>query len=317
MHTLHLHATTLCPNYCRHCAVEAGPTGQSFLQKADFQYLVDWARASGAQRLDISGGEPLTLGDTLLELVTYAHGADLSVSLLSNGGMITAPVSRRLRAAGLERLGVSLYGATPRTHDDFTQRPGSFSGAELGIHAAAAAGLEVVVNVVVTPQNVAEIPFLPSQFPDVDLYTLGSVVPAGRGATLADYAFYEDGYRPAIDRLTRAFSGTPYLFLNSLSPTPSTEVDRYCVRPRIETTVTHDGHRIPCCLLPRRLQRPVGDVSHRNLHAVPDDDVVFYWLEQGHRSLREHLQYAGGSHNLCKTCIAMLDTVTRQRHAIP
>lgn len=316
MHKLHLHATTLCPNYCRHCAVEAGPTGQSFLQKADFQYLVEWARAAGAQWLEISGGEPLTLGDALLELVAYAHATGLYVSLLSNGGMITAPVSRRLRAAGLERLGVSLYGASPRTHDDFTQRPGSFSRAELGIHAAAAAGLEVIVNVVVTPQNVAEIPLLSSQFPDVDLYTLGSVVPAGRGATAADYAFSEDGYRPAIDRLTRAFSGAPSLFLNSLSPAPSTEVDRYCVRPSIETTVTHDGHRIPCCLLPRRLQHPVGDVSHRNFHVVPDD-VVFYWLEQGHRALREHLQYAGGSHNLCKTCIAMLDTVTQWRHAIP
>jgi MoaA/NifB/PqqE/SkfB family radical SAM enzyme len=317
MHKLHLHATTLCPNYCRHCSVDAGPTGQPLLQGADFKYLVDWSSEAGAKWLEISGGEPLTLGDALIELIAYARDAGLYVSLLSNGCMITEPVSQRLRSAGLERLGISLYGATPGTHDDFTQRPDSFSRTGMGIHAAAAAGLEVVVNVVVTPQNVNELPLLPSRFPDIDLYTLGSVVPSGRGATLADYAFSEDGYRHAIDHLERAFSGAPYLFLNSLSPTPSTDVDRYCVRPSVETTVTHDGHRIPCCLLPRRLQHPTGDVKRRNFHERTDDDLVSSWLEQGHKALREYLQYSTGSHNLCKTCITMLDAVTQRRHAIP
>jgi hypothetical protein len=130
-----------------------------------------------------------------------------------------------------------------------------------------------------------------------------------------DDAFSEDGYRHAIDHLERAFSGDHYLFLNSVSPTSSTDVDRYCVRPSVETTVTHDGHRIPCCLLPHRLQHPTGDVKRRNFHER-DDDLVSYWLEQGHKALREYLQYPAGSYNLCKICITMLDAATLRRHAI-
>jgi MoaA/NifB/PqqE/SkfB family radical SAM enzyme len=183
MHKLHLHTTALCPNYCRHCSVDAGPTRQPLLQGTDFKYLFDWASETGTKWLEISGDEPLTLGDALIELIAYIRDAGLYVSLLSNGCMITESVSQRLRSAGLERLGISLYGTTPGTHDDFTQRPGSFSHTGMGVHAAAAASLEVVVNVVVTPQNVNELPLPLFRFPDIDLYTLGAVVPSGRGAT--------------------------------------------------------------------------------------------------------------------------------------
>lgn len=315
MHKLHLHATNLCPNYCKHCSVEAGPTGQPLLDGADFKYLVDWASEAGAKWLEISGGEPLTLGDTLFELLAYAHDTRLYVSLLSNGCMIDEPKGKRLRSTGVERIGISLYGATPATHDDFTQTPGSFSKAVTGLHAVADAGLEVVVNVVVTPKNVDELHLLPSRLTGIDLYTFGSVVPSGRGATLVKYAFTEEGYRRAIEQLECAFTGVPYLFLSSLSPTPSTDLERYCVRPRVETTVNHEGHRVPCCLLPRKMQYPIGNVKDRNFHELTDDDLVYYWLERGHKALREHLQSSEGSHNLCKNCITMLDAVTQRRQA--
>jgi MoaA/NifB/PqqE/SkfB family radical SAM enzyme len=316
MHKLHLHATNRCTNYCKHCSVEAGPTGPPLLDGADFRYLVDWASEAGAKWLEISGGEPLTLGDALFELIAYAHDKSLYVSLLTNGCMIDEQGGKRLRTMGAERIGISLYGAIPVSHDDFTQTPGSFSKALTGIHAVADAGFEVVVNVIVTPKNVDELHLLPSLLTGIDLYTFGSVVPSGRGSTLTKYAFSEQGYRRAIEKLERAFTGVPYLFLSSLSPTPSTDLERYCVRPRIETTVNHEGHRVPCCLLPRKMQYPTGNVKNRNFHELTDDDLVYCWLERGHKALREHLQSSEGSHNLCKNCINMLDAVTLRRQGI-
>lgn len=313
MHKLHLHATNLCTNYCKHCSVEAGPYGQPILDGVDFKYLVDWASEAGAKWLEISGGEPLTLGDALFELIAYAHDKSLYVSLLSNGCMIDEQGGKRLLSAGTQRIGISLYGATPTTHDDFTQTPGSFSKVRKGIQVTADVGLEVVVNVVVTPKNVAELHLLPSLLTGIDLYTFGSVVPSGRGSTLMKYTFSEQGYQRAIEQLERAFSGIPHLFLSSLSPTPSTDLERYCVRPRVETTVNHEGHRVPCCLLPRDLQHPTGNVKNRNFHELTDDDLVYYWLERGHKALREHLQYSEESHNLCKNCINMLNMVTQRR----
>jgi MoaA/NifB/PqqE/SkfB family radical SAM enzyme len=316
MYKLHLHATNLCLNYCKHCSNEAGPTGQFLLDWTDFKYLVDWTSEEGVKWLEISGGEPLTLGDALFELIAYAHDKSLYVSLLSNGCMIDERGSKRLRTAGTERISISLYGANPATHDDFTQTPGSFSKALMGIQAGADAGLEVIVNIIVTPKNDNELHLLPSRLTGIDLYTFGSVVPSGRGSTLVEYAFSEQGYQRAIEQLSNAFSGTPHVFLSSLSPTPSTDLERYCVRPRIEITVNHEGHRIPCCLLPRKLQYPTGNIKDRNFHELISDDLVSYWLEQGHKTLREYLQYSEESHNLCKNCINMLNAVTQRRHSI-
>jgi MoaA/NifB/PqqE/SkfB family radical SAM enzyme len=316
MYKLHLHATNLCLNYCKHCSVEAGPTGKPLLGGADFKYLLDWVSEAGAKWLEISGGEPLTLGDALFELIAYAHDKRLYVSLLSNGCMIDEQGGQRLRSVGMGRVGISLYGATPGTHDDFTQTPGSFSKALTGIHAVVDAGLEVIINVVVTPKNVDELHLLPSRLTGIDLYTFGSVVPSGRGSTLVKYAFSERGYQQAIEQLEHTFSDIPHLFLSSLSLTPSTDLERYCVRPRVETTVNHEGHQIPCCLLPRDLQHPTGNIKNRNFHELTDDNLVYYWLERGHKALREHLQYSEESHNLCKNCINMLDVVTQRRQAL-
>jgi MoaA/NifB/PqqE/SkfB family radical SAM enzyme len=316
MHKLHLHATNLCLNYCKHCSVKAGPTGQFLLDEADFKYLVDWASEAGAKWLEISGGEPLTLGNALFELIAYAHNKSLYVSLLSNGCMIDEQRGKRLRSAGIGRVSISLYGATPGTRDDFTQTTGSFSKALTGIHAVAEAGLEVTINVVVTPKNVDELHLLPSRLTGIDLYTFGSVVPSGRGSTLIKYVFSERGYQQAIEQLEYAFSGITHLFLSSLSQTPSTDLERYCVRPRVETTVNHEGYRIPCCLLPRDLQRPTGNIKNHNFHEYIINDLVYYWLNRGHKALREHLQYTEVSHNLCKNCISMLDAVTQRQQAI-
>ena len=171
MHKLHLHATNLCLNHCKHCSVEANSSVQPHLDGSDFKYLVDWASEAGAKWLEISGGEPLTLGKSLFELIAYAHDKSLYVSLLSNGCMIDEEGSKRLSSAGIGRISISLYGATPGTHDDFTQTPGSFSKTLTGIHAVAEAGLEVIINLVVTPKNLDEIPLLTSQLTGIDLYT--------------------------------------------------------------------------------------------------------------------------------------------------
>ena len=316
MHKLHLHATNLCLNYCKHCSVEADSTSQPLLDRSDFKYLVDWASEAGAKWLEISGGEPLTLDNALFELISYAHDKSLYVSLLSNGCMIDEQGGKRLRSAGIGRVSISLYEATPRTHDDFTQTPGSFSKVLTGIHAVADAGLEVIINVVVTPKNLDELHLLTSRLTGIDLYTFGSVVPSGRGSKLVKYVFSERGYKQAIEQLEYAFSGIAHLFLSSLSQIPSTDLERYCVRPRVETTVNHEGHRIPCCLLPRDLQHPTENIKNHNFHELINDDLVYYWLERGHKALREHLKYSEGSHNLCKNCINMLNAVTHRQQTI-
>lgn len=303
---LHFHATNRCINYCKHCSVSSGPQGKCLMSKDDFEYVIDWASESGAKWLEISGGEPLTLEEDLFHMIEYAHDKGIYVSLLSNGCLIDKRKAEKLKSVGTTRVGISIYGARPDTHDDFTQTPGSYIKMIEGIRNVSRAGLEPVANVVVTPRNVDELHLLPSLLNEVDLYTFASIVPSGRGAELEKYYFSEKGYEKSIKTIENAFSGSTHYFITSLYPFPSKDLERYCPRPIEEITINHEGHIIPCCVLPVNLQCHVGDVRKRNFHDTVFHDSVFYWLKKGHRAMRDETNYPKVSRNLCKNCIEML-----------
>jgi MoaA/NifB/PqqE/SkfB family radical SAM enzyme len=314
---LHLHVTNRCTSYCRHCSSGSGPNAQRTLTNSDFQYILDWAYDAGAQWVEFSGGEPLTLGEDLFEILQYAHQKSLYTSILTNGSLLDEKTAQKFRAVGAARVGISVYGATARTHNDFTQTPYAFSQTLNGIRNAIQTGIETVVNVIVTPQNLNELHHLPSLLDDIDLYTFGSIVPAGRGASAPDYSFSETDYEHAITKIQRDFTGINHYFMISLYPYSSHELERFCMRPIDEVTINPKGCIIPCCVLPITLRNRLGKIRNRDLaesYAQLSDDPVFYWLQQGHRSMRQVLQYPSVSMNLCASCIDMCNLITSGRY---
>lgn len=303
---LHLHVTNRCTSYCRHCSSGSGSDARRALTINDFRYILDWAYNAGARWVEFSGGEPITLGDDLFTTIEYARSKLLYISLLSNGCLIDENTARMLRTAGVNRVSISLYGASAHTHNDFTQTPHSFSKTLTGIKNIHHVGIESVVNVIVTPKNLDELHLLPSLLDDIDLYTFGSVIPAGRGASIPRYSFSETGYMHAINTIERDFSGINHYFMISLYPYSSEELIRFCMRPVEEVTIDPEGYLIPCCVLPEDLRSRENDIHNRDLTDILPDAPVFHWLKKGHRYLREYLSYASISQNLCTSCIDML-----------
>jgi len=62
-------------------------------------------------------GEPLT-HPRICEMVEQAHRSGAVVELITNGILLNEPTARRLMAAGLDRIWVSLDGATPESYTD-------------------------------------------------------------------------------------------------------------------------------------------------------------------------------------------------------
>ncbi len=308
---LHFHVTNQCTHYCRHCASEAGPRGTRGLTPGDGQYIIDWASDAGAEWVELSGGEPLTLGEDLFSLIEYAHAKGLYTSLLSNGALIDGPTVRRLREAGIGQVGVSLYGASLKTHDAFTRTPGSLVKTEQGIQQLTRGDIETIVNIVVTPFNLHELHDLPSRLEGVARYTFGAIVPTGRGGSLPEYSFTEDDGARAIRVIDRAFTGIPHSFMLSLHPSSLEDVTRYCRRPIDEVTINHEGQVIPCCAFPADLQERVGRARERKLKTIGPKTPVFHWLIRGHQRMREAFHGSLSKHNLCKNCITMLRALTR------
>lgn len=314
--TLHFHITSRCSYRCRHCSADAGPDqSDGDLQLEDIERMLDQAQALGAEDFDISGGDPLALEERfILETIKCSSEKGLSTSLCTNAQNLSAKYMDDLFDAGLQKIKLSLYGAAPATHDDFTRVPGSFEKVIDGIKLSKQAGMEVWINAVVTPLNVEEFRRLSSLLRplDVDLVQLTSIVPCGRGETAHDFKFSEDGLGRAIGVLKEHLVGLDYAFTITLFPDPDTPafIGRYCDYFDDRLVVNPNGDIIPCCLLPASLQHRLGNVRE-DLPEVCSDhrirqDIVFQWLARGHQAMRKELGYERVSHNLCSICIDML-----------
>lgn len=318
--TIHLHITSKCPYYCKHCCSDAGPKGGTKLGWKDIKRIIDQAKVFGMNRLGISGGEPFTLEKRLLlRIIRYASRRGLLTSLNTNAYRLSKRYASELANVGLKKIKFSLYGTNPQTHDDFTGIPGSFSKIIQGIKLSKKEGMEVWVNSIITPksleENVKNLPSLLEAY-ELDVVQLSSIVPTGRGRSAIGYTFSEEGLKRAIKTLEKDLSSLlyqNYFFTITLFPDPENLpfIGRYCNYFVTQLVIDPEGDVIPCCVLPKDLKSKLGNTKRESLLEILSGDrirrdPIFYWLEKGHEKMQKELGYKKISHDLCSTCIDML-----------
>lgn len=176
--------TNRCNLLCSHCYIRAGPgeRRENELTTEEGLGLIDDLAAMRVPLLLFSGGEPLVRED-FWDLAGHAKDRGLTTALSTNGTLITPAVARRLRDLGVEYAGVSLDGATARTHDRIRNVPGSFDLAVSALESCKAAGLKCGVRVTATRENRTEIPALIDLSLEVgaERFCVYWLVPSGRG----------------------------------------------------------------------------------------------------------------------------------------
>lgn len=105
----------------------------------------------------VSGGEP-TLRNELLDILRYARERhpDLYIFLVSNGRMFFyREYTKKLADLNLNnfRVGIPLYGHTPKLHDSITRVKGSFIQAVGGIKNLLESGIKVEVRTIIGKLN--------------------------------------------------------------------------------------------------------------------------------------------------------------------
>ena len=148
--------TYRCNNHCRFCAV--GNRIQEDLPLDEIKARLTEHRAAGVDLLDLDGGEP-TLVPRLPELIRWAREAGFRrVNVTTNGRTLANPgTAKRLAAAGLTDLLISLHGPSAAIHDDLTLTPGSFQQTTRGIVLAVREcgdGVDLGVNTTIARGNV-------------------------------------------------------------------------------------------------------------------------------------------------------------------
>jgi GTP 3',8-cyclase len=148
IHDLRVSITDRCNYKCVYC--RTGEHGAQYPELAIGEYLrlISLFVSLGITKVRLTGGEPL-LRPGLVELVRSLArlrtplGEPLDLALTTNGHLLES-LARPLKAAGLNRITVSMDAVDAPTFERITRVPGSFPAVLAGICAARAAGLAPV-----------------------------------------------------------------------------------------------------------------------------------------------------------------------------
>ena len=184
-----------CNLRCIHCRATATElSSPEDLTPEESLGVVDRLAEYAPLILVLSGGEPLYRPD-VFALAQYAAEKGLRPALATNGTLITAEVARKIAAAGIQRVAISLDGPDPATHDVFRGIPGSFNRALAGFRHLKELGMSLQINTTVARHNVERL----EQTLDLalrlgaDAFHLFLLVPVGCGVEIAETQMIEAG----------------------------------------------------------------------------------------------------------------------------
>lgn len=204
-------STIKCNLSCAHCRrVEDDGAVDSDLTTAQAQDLIEQlAQVGQAQEfmpiLVFSGGEPLCRND-IFELIDYAVAKGVKPALATNGTLIDKAIAARVKAAGVERVSVSLDGATGEIHNKLRKLEGSFEAAVNGIGYLRQCGVPFQINMTVTRHNAHQLDdifVLAEQLGAVAVH-LFMLVPVGCGEEFAaEDMLSADEYEQLLERIAK------------------------------------------------------------------------------------------------------------------
>jgi heme b synthase len=184
--------------HCRASATQ-GPFSGELDTDASFR-LLDQIAQVGKPIIILTGGEPLLRTD-IFDIAKYGTNKGLRMVMAPNGTLITENIAKQMADSGIQRISISLDGATRESHDRFRGVDGAFEGALRGIRLAKDAGIEFQINTTITKTNLHEIP----EIQDLAV-KLGAVahhifllVPTGRGKYIVDQEITATEYERTLN----------------------------------------------------------------------------------------------------------------------
>ena len=212
--------TRSCLLSCKHCraAAHKGPYEGEFSTEECFK-VIDSLADTGSCIVILTGGEPMLRKD-IYDIARYGTKKGLRMVMAPCGMLLDDEACRKLIDAGIQRISLSIDGATAESHDAFRGVPGAFDGVMNGMAAAQKAGLSFQVNTTITRGNLEELP---------DIFKLaidnGAVsfhpfllVPTGRGKELADEVISAADYERTLRWIHKQQENTPIVIKPTCAP---------------------------------------------------------------------------------------------------
>ncbi len=144
--------TNKCNLHCNMCNIWRNKDKSDFNKELFFK-TVD--QLKGCYYLSFTGGDPLLHKD-IMEMITYSKKKIPFVHLVTNGTTIDKNIAAKLAETKINEVSVSIDGFK-ETHDKIRGK-GSYDKAINAVKLLKQAGVNVVVNTIISPSNIDELP---------------------------------------------------------------------------------------------------------------------------------------------------------------
>ena len=267
-----------CNFRCQHCDITGlrDKTGEkrSFTPK-DVKELSRQADEMGLAHIVITGGEPLVFAE-FDEIVKAIDPQKFYITSDTNGWFLDTKRAKHLKAIGIDKIQLSLDSLNAAEHDDFRRSPGSHERCLKAIDAALAAGLNIIIQTVVTKQRVRSQEFI--EFLEfLNGKGVGVFVtyakPVGEWTGNYDVMINRDDmdYLRGLEKKYNVFTHL----------TPSYGLNLGCIAVKRMVSITQYGDVLPC---------PYIHISLGNFFKEPLKDIIARGMK---------IRYFGEYHDTC------------------
>ena len=221
------------------------------------------ARDRGMLFVLLTGGEPLVRKD-FFEIYRGMKELGLLISINTNGSLLSGEILERFLEDPPVRFNISLYGGSNETYRDFCGQP-AYDQVRENIRRLREAGVEVSLNVSVTPRNQADLPKIYQDAVDLDvnvkmasyMYPPIRIDPqqCGGGYRMtpqeaAKLRMQWDALRLTPQELTQRKENIRALVQQQQDCPVEGEDGVFCRAGRTAFWITWDGRMLPCGMMP-------------------------------------------------------------------
>ncbi len=125
---LNFQVTNRCPLNCIMCNISKLSPSSNEMTYEEMRDVIDQVVDWGVEYISFVGGEALVRKNDTLRLIKYSNERGFHTTLISSGYFLDRKVCKELIDNGLNRLTISLDGATEKTHD-YIRGKGAFEKA--------------------------------------------------------------------------------------------------------------------------------------------------------------------------------------------
>lgn len=212
--------TRSCNLACVHCrASSLNRAYHNELSARECLDFLDEIETFASPIIILTGGEPLLRPD-IFEIAAYGSQKGFRMTMAVNGTLLTPDIVQKMLDARIQRISVSIDGATGASHDAFRQVEGAFDRAVRGLTDARQANLEFQINTTITQQNLHELQAIQEL-----AIRLGAVahhifllVPMGRGKDLSEQSIDAEQYEQVLHWFYEQKDRTPLQLKATCAP---------------------------------------------------------------------------------------------------